>query len=114
MMQPEFSSSYWLLGVFEISNPAQALFFFSVVMFILLCRVISESLIAQSSIDATVGLRKMLYARIIQLPIQKLEQIGPSRLLTALNNDIGQISVGASVMPNILVASTTIFGMFGF
>ncbi|WP_193193451.1 cyclic peptide export ABC transporter [Microbulbifer taiwanensis] len=114
LMQPEFSSSYWLLGVFEISNPAQALFFFSVVMFVLLCRVISESLIAQSSIDATVGLRKMLYARIIQLPIQKLEQIGPSRLLTALNNDIGQISVGASVMPNILVASTTIFGMFGF
>ncbi|UAA39454.1 cyclic peptide export ABC transporter [Paraneptunicella aestuarii] len=113
-MQPEFASSYWLFGTFEISNPAQALFFFSVVLFILFCRVISESLIAQSSIDATVGLRKKLYKRVSQLPIQKLEQIGPSRLLTALNNDIGQITAGASVMPNILVASTTIFGMFFF
>lgn len=114
LMQPEFDSSYWLLGLFEISSPTQALFFFSIVLFILLCRVLSESLIAQISIDATVGLRKKLYERISQLPIQSLEQIGPSRLLTALNNDIGRITEGASVIPNMLVAASTFFGMLAF
>lgn len=114
LLQPEFETSYWVMGTFEVSSPAQAVFFFFVVMFILVCRVISESLIAHSSIEATVGLRKKLYKRISRLPIQKLEQIGPSRLLTALNNDIGDITNGASVMPNILVASSTIFGMFCF
>ena len=114
LMQPEFESSYWLFGVFEISSPTQALFFFSVVMFILICRVISEALIAQTSIDAAVGLRKRLYRRISQLPIRDLEQIGPSRLLTVLNNDIARISEGASVIPNLLVAAATFFGMLAF
>lgn len=114
LMQPEFNDSYWLLGKFEISSPTQAFFFFSVILFILFCRVMSETLLAQTSIDATVGLRKKIYKRISQLPIQKLEQIGPSRLLTALNNDIGRITEGASVIPNILIASSTLFGMLAF
>lgn len=114
LMQPEFETSYWLLGIFEISSPTQAFFFFSIVLFILLCRVISEALVAQTSIDATVGLRKTLYKRVTQLPIQSLEQIGPSRILTAMNNDIGRITEGASVMPNIIVATFTLFGMLCF
>ncbi|MFQ3244136.1 MAG: putative ATP-binding cassette transporter [Arenicella sp.] len=114
LMQPEFETSYWLLGIFEISSPTQAFFFFSIVLLILLCRVISEALIAQTSIDATVVLRKTLYRRVSQLPIQSLEQIGPSRILTVMNNDIGAVSEGASVMPNILVAASTLFGMLCF
>ncbi|WDE02356.1 cyclic peptide export ABC transporter [Thalassomonas actiniarum] len=114
LMQPEFESSYWLLGTFEISSPTQAFFYFSIVLLILLCRVISETMVAQTSIDATVGLRKKLYKRISQLPIQSLEQIGQSRILTALNNDIGRVTEGAAVLPNILVAASTLVGMLAF
>ena len=114
IMQPEFGTSYWLLGVFEISSPKQALFFFFVCLLILFCRGISGTLMAQVAIDSSVRLRKKVYARISKLPIQKLDQIGPSRLLTTLNNDVGAIAEGASAIPNILVAATTLFGMLGF
>ncbi|MCF6437467.1 MULTISPECIES: cyclic peptide export ABC transporter [Pseudoalteromonas] len=114
LMQPEFESSYWLLGTFEITSPTQAFYYFSIVMFILLCRVTSETMVAQTSIDATVGLRKKLYKRVSQLPIQSLEQIGQSRILTAMNNDIARVTEGAAVFPNILVASATLFGMLAF
>lgn len=114
IMQPEFDTSYWLLGVFEISHPKQALFFFSVCLVILFCRTLSGTLMLQVGIDATVRLRKKMYGRISKLPIQKLDQIGPSRLLTAINKDIADIANGASAIPNILVAATTFFGMLGF
>ncbi|KZN32587.1 hypothetical protein N480_25390 [Pseudoalteromonas luteoviolacea S2607] len=114
LMQPEFETSYWLLGMFEVSDPQQALFFFSVCLLILLCRGFSGTFMLQVSVDATVNLRKRMYGRIAKLPIQKLDQIGPSRLLTAINKDVELISYGASTIPSILVAVTTLFGMLGF
>jgi putative pyoverdin transport system ATP-binding/permease protein len=114
IMQPDFDSSYWLFGVFEISSPKQASFFIFVCLVILFCRGTSGTLMAQVAVDATVGLRKNFYRRISQLPIQKLDQIGPSRLLTALNNDIKEITEGASAIPAILIAFSTFFGLVGF
>ncbi|KZN66278.1 cyclic peptide export ABC transporter [Pseudoalteromonas luteoviolacea] len=114
IMRPEFETSYWLFGILEVSHPKQALFFFSVCLFILLCRGLSGSLMIQVSVDATVKLRKKMYGRITDLPIQKLDEIGPSRLLTAINKDVEQIAYGASTIPSILVAATTMFGMLGF
>lgn len=114
LMQPEDDVSYWLFGTLEISLPKQALFFFIICLFIYVCRTISETLVSHVAIDATVGLRKKLYRRISQLPIRELEQIGPSRLLTALNSDISTITLGAAVFPNMLVASSTLLGMLGF
>jgi putative ATP-binding cassette transporter len=113
-MQPEFNTSYWLFGIFEVSQPIQALVFFFVCLLILFCRGLSGTLMLQVGIDATVRLRKKMYHRISKLQIQKLEQIGPSRLLTAINKDIGDIAVGAATIPSILVAATTFFGMLGF
>lgn len=114
IMRPEFETSYWLFDTFEVSHPKQALFFFSVCLLILFCRSLSGTLMLQVGVDATVKLRKQIYRKIAKLPIQKLDQIGPSRLLTALNKDVADISNGASVIPNILVACTTFFGMLGF
>ncbi|GLS24559.1 cyclic peptide export ABC transporter [Marinibactrum halimedae] len=114
LMQPEFDTSYWLFGVFEISSPNQALFFFMTCMLILFCRGTSGTLMFHVAIDATVGLRKKIYSRISKLPIQTLEEIGPSRLLTALNNDVSEVANGASSIPNILVAATTLVGMLAF
>jgi putative ATP-binding cassette transporter len=71
-------------------------------------------LVSHVAIDATVGLRKKLYLRISQLPIRDLEQIGPSRLLTALNNDIQTVTAGAAAFPKLLVSFVTLLGMLSF
>lgn len=113
-MVPDSEISYWLLGIFEISSPNQAFFFFATCLLILICRSISETLVAHVAIDATVRLRKKLYRRISQLPIRDLEQIGPSRLISALSNDINVVAAGAAVIPTMLVASVTLLGMLGF
>jgi putative ATP-binding cassette transporter len=114
IMQADYDTSYWLLGVFEISSPGQASFFLFVCLVILACRGISGTLMEQVAVDATVGLRKNMYERISQLPNQNLDQIGPSRFLTALNNDVRDISAGATAIPAILTAFFTFFGMLGF
>ena len=114
MLQPEFDTSYWVFGVFEISSPSQALFFFFICLVIVFCRATSGTLMAQVAVDATVVLRKKLYRRISQLPIQDLEQIGPSRLLTAMNTDVRDISDGATSIPGLLISFFTFFGMLGF
>jgi len=114
IMQPEFDTSYWVFGVFEISSPSQASFFFFICLVIIFCRATSGTLMAQVAVDATVVLRKKLYRRISQLPIQDLEQIGPSRLLTAMNTDVRDISAGATAIPGLLISFFTFFGMLVF
>ena len=114
LMRPDFDTSYWLFGQFEISNPNQAAAFFLIITMILVLRVASETLIARASVDATVNLRKKLYKRILQLPTQSLEKIGPSRLMTVLNQDIARIVEGAGVIPAILVSASTLLGMLTF
>jgi putative ATP-binding cassette transporter len=114
VMQPEYDTSYWLFGVFEISSLSQVSFFFFICVVIVFCRAASGTLMAQAAVDATVVLRKQLYKRISQLPIQDLEQIGPSRLLTAMNTDVRDISAGAAAIPGLLISFFTFFGMLGF
>lgn len=114
IMQPEYDTSHWLFGVFQISSPTQASFFFFICLIIIFCRGVAGTLMEQVAVDATVGLRKKLYGRISLLPIQNLDLIGPSRLLSAMNNDVRDISNGASAIPAILIAFFTFFGMLGF
>ncbi|ODB36270.1 hypothetical protein BB427_16160 [Pseudoalteromonas sp. BMB] len=114
LMQPGFESSYWVFGVFEVTSPKQALFFVFICLVIIFCRVMSGTLMAQVAVDATVGLRKRFYERITQLPIQNLDHIGPSRLLTAMNNDIKEVTNGASAIPGLLIAMFTFLGLLGF
>lgn len=114
ILQPEANSTYWFMGMVEVSSPSQAQFFFITCLIILFCRGISGTLMTQVSTDSQVRLRKNMYGRISKLPIQKLDEIGPSRLITALNNDIQQIADGAAAIPIILIAMMTLFGMLGY
>lgn len=114
LMQPEINTPYRLFEIFEISTPKLALTFFLICLFILICQSMSQILLQRIATDAAVSLRKKMYQRISQLPIQELERIGASRLLTALNNDIPGIVEGASVFPGLLVTTTTLIGLLGF
>ena len=105
---------FHLFGLFDISSPKLALAFFLVCLFILICRTTSQSLIARIAIDTTVNLRKSMYQRISKLPVRDLERIGPSRMLTALNNDIDQIIQGAAFFPGLISSLATVIGLLGF
>ncbi|BCE03394.1 cyclic peptide export ABC transporter [Marinicellulosiphila megalodicopiae] len=114
LMTSEFVWPYLLFGKFEIFTPKFALAFFLVCIFILICRATSEAILARVAIDASIDLRKDMYKRVSQLPIQDLDRIGPSRLITSLDNDVPKIVEGASIFPDLIVATTTLIGLLSF
>ncbi|TQV76049.1 cyclic peptide export ABC transporter [Exilibacterium tricleocarpae] len=110
----EHGEHFHLFGFIDISTPKLALAFFILCLFILICRGASQSLLARVAIDATVALRKNIYRRISQVPIQDLERIGPSRLLTAMNSDVAQVVRGATIFPGLFAHLTTLIGLLAF
>ncbi len=103
--------NYWLFGVFEVSTPKLALLFFSVCLGILIFRTVSRTLLARVTIDASIQLRKRIYQHILSLPIQELERLGPSRLVTAVNKDVNEVTNGAAVLPGLAANFSTLIGL---
>ncbi len=101
------------LGI-EVVDHRFALLFAGVCLFILLARSLSQVLLTRVGLDATTDLRVQAYRRIDRAPLAQLERIGPSRLIAAITTDVGRIITGATVIPNVLVASVTIIGMLGY
>jgi len=99
---------------FQINTPVFALAFLGICLFVLITRVASETLLVRVATDAMVDLRKQLYLRIANAPIQTLEHIGPSRLLSALTTDVPKVVNGASLLPAILISSATVMGLLGY
>uniref|UniRef100_A0A486XPU0 PvdE, pyoverdine ABC export system, fused ATPase and permease components n=1 Tax=Rheinheimera sp. BAL341 TaxID=1708203 RepID=A0A486XPU0_9GAMM len=103
--------NYWLFGVFEVSTPKLALFFFSVCVGIMIFRTVSRTLLARVTIDASTQLRKRIYQHVLSLPIQELERLGPSRLVTAVNKDVSEVTNGAAVLPGLAANFSTLIGL---
>jgi putative ATP-binding cassette transporter len=110
----ENGDHFHLFGLVDISTPGLALAFFVLCIFILVCRATSHALLSRIAIESAVTLRKHIYHRITRLPIEDLERIGPSRLLTALNNDVAQLVGGAAVFPGLFTSIATLLGLLGF
>jgi putative pyoverdin transport system ATP-binding/permease protein len=96
---------------FKVSNYPFACVFAFVCLFILATRALSQVLLTRAALDATTALRIRAYESIMRAPIAQLESLGPSKLMAAVTNDVVRIIGGASVVPNILVASVTVAGM---
>jgi putative ATP-binding cassette transporter len=114
LMQLENVEPYFIFNTFEVSTPKLAIAFFLLCIFILVCRTTSESLLTRLAVDVTKQLRKSMYRRISQLPIQDLDRIGASRLMTALTIDIPRITNGAAVFPDLVVSISTLVGLLSF
>jgi putative pyoverdin transport system ATP-binding/permease protein len=112
-LRPATDEPFEWLG-FEISKPRYAMAFLLLCGFILAARTASSVLLQWVAIDATCALRAKIYQRISQLPIIELERIGPSRLHSAIANDVPAIMAGAQSIPSILINVATIAGMLGF
>ncbi|MFA0812844.1 cyclic peptide export ABC transporter [Microbulbifer epialgicus] len=114
LLSAQEANSFYLFGNIEVSKPKIALAFLLVCIFILLSRSASQIILTRLATDVAVDFRKMLYHRIVQLPIRDLETIGPSRLLAAVTTDIPQIVSAAGVFPRILINSSILLGLLGY
>jgi putative ATP-binding cassette transporter len=73
-------------------------------------RVAARSMVGSISRDAVSQLRAELCRRISSVPLINLEWIGPSRLLTALTDDIGRVAI---VFPNLTMLFTNLSLIIG-
>jgi putative pyoverdin transport system ATP-binding/permease protein len=70
----------------------------------------AQLLLARLSVDILFGLRVQLSRGIVGLPFRRYEELGPSRLLAALTEDIPALSQGLVTMPMLLTNVATIVG----
>jgi putative pyoverdin transport system ATP-binding/permease protein len=102
-----------LLGI-EVSNFRFALLFGAICLFILVTRSVSQILLTRVALNATTELRTRTYQQILRAPVAQIEKLGPSRLLAAITADVARIVTGATMVPNVLIASVTLVAMLGY
>ncbi|KPV93760.1 ABC transporter ATP-binding protein YojI [Pseudoalteromonas sp. P1-9] len=107
------SSLHTFLG-YEISHYKVATLFLFTCIFILISRTCSQLILARISLDLTSKIRRDFYDKIAKAPISSLENIGYAKLIATISGDVGRIVGGASILPDILINSVTLFGMLGF
>lgn len=102
-----------VLGL-QIAYSKFATVFLIICIFILIFNSFSQVILARISMDVRFILRKNLYRKIQKAPISSIENVGPSRMLQALSNDVSVIVSGAELLPNILTNVVTMIGMLGY
>lgn len=107
------SNTYKIAGI-EISNIKYAVLFFSLCLFILISRTISQVILSRISLDLTANMRMALYERILKAPINTLERVGSAKLIATLTSDIGRVVSASRIIPDILINAITVIGMLGF
>ncbi len=98
----------------EVDNYEIAKIFLINCVFILLARTVSQIILIRVSMDVTTDLRVQIYNRISKSTIDRLEQIGSSRLIATITTDVARIVGGARVLPDLLMNLAIIIGMLGF
>lgn len=96
---------------FSVSNGKIAFVFFLLCISILLMRTVSQILLNRVSVMLTSEIRKRIYHSIVNAPVDILERIGSSKIVTSLTTDVNLIVAGASAVPSIFINSVTVVGM---
>jgi putative ATP-binding cassette transporter len=73
-------------------------------------RFVSDLMLLQLTQNSVYELRMRLAKRILQTPLRNLERLGPPRLLVALTDDIGSITMALSMLPIVLVNIAIVIG----
>lgn len=98
----------------KISNFAMATLFFGTCLGIIFASSFSEIILLRIGSDCAKDIRTNIYEQISQAPVEAIERIGLSKLITSINIDVPRIITGARVMPLIFVNIVTLVGMLGF
>lgn len=102
-----------VLGI-EVAHSKYALLFVTFVLLILVCKSLSEVMLARVALDIRFELRKELYNQIKRSPIAALENVGSPRLIQALSTDVTAIVTGAQLFPELLTNAVTLIGMLSY
>lgn len=95
---------------YEVAQPRFALAFLLLCVAVVVTRAVSQTLFSSVLLDAARALRLFFAERLRRLPIAKLEQIGPTRVVTAINVDIASLIDGAANVPVLLINGSMIVG----
>lgn len=98
----------------EVSHYKKAQLFFFTCLFVLFSRIVSQVILTRISLEITTDLRVKLYNRILKAPLESVERVGASRLISGLITDVDRVIIGARTFPLILVNAATLIGMLGF
>jgi putative ATP-binding cassette transporter len=101
----------WFL---DVSNVRMAGFFLAFCTLILLTRSLSGIFLSRVSMDLTSSLRARLCDRIARAPYPVLEALGQAKLRVAVTDDVRRIIGGAEILPQLLVNTVMLIGIFGF
>src|SRR6185369_10259438 len=71
---------------------------------------LSQYLLAQFSQDTVARLRQDLVQQIMDVPLRKIEEIGPSRLMASLTDDVMIIAVAMLSIPAFAVNLAVLLG----
>ncbi|MDK2594342.1 cyclic peptide export ABC transporter [Pseudoalteromonas obscura] len=103
----------FVLG-YEIIQPKFAIAFLLVCLAALILRAVSQILLEGVVVKAASGLRVYMSDRLYKLPIQELEQIGPSRFISAITMDVPTIAGSAASLPNFVINISVVLGVLGY
>lgn len=99
---------------FEVSNISMATFFMCFCLLILVTRAAASIMLTRVSMNLTSSLRARLCDRVARAPYPLLERFGVSRLMVSVTDDVRRIISGAEVLPQLLVNSVMLLGIFSF
>lgn len=93
-------------------SPAQGFFIF--VVTILFTKVSSVILVNNIAKSATAALKLSIINKVNKMGVDKVEQIGFSKILNLLTDDVTKVGSAAVAIPMIIVSLVTILGMLGY
>lgn len=98
----------------RVSHVRLAEFFLFFCVFILLTRAAASIIVARVSMDLSASLRGRLCERIVRSGYPQIEALGQAKLTVAVTDDVRHIIAGAEVLPQFLINSVMLLGIFGF
>lgn len=99
---------------FEVRLPQLATAFALTLAISFSFRVFAQILLMRVSHDFASGIRREIYQKVMSAPVDKFENVGPSRVHAVIAEDVNFITNGSRLIPNLLTDFVTILGLFLF
>ncbi|RZP95571.1 cyclic peptide export ABC transporter [Vibrio vulnificus] len=108
------SSGQAVIWDIEIAHIKMATTFILLCLCVLTMRTCSQVIFMRVSLNIAKKLRTDIYHRILNAPIASIEAFGSTRLIAMFSTDIGNISMGARTLPDLMINSVTLSGALAF
>ncbi|MCI0466644.1 MAG: cyclic peptide export ABC transporter [Beijerinckiaceae bacterium] len=92
------------------AEPASAAAFFGLCILMLAAGILSEVLVLRLTQNILYDVRMWLSRRILSVPLQQLQALGPHRLMATLTDDIGNIAHAYHVLPVLFIEGSIALG----